>query len=185
MKYVVSTDVLNRSNKIMEIAKDNGWVGSVTIEATGHVVIAIIREDESLGIEWLHNDFHVAHYYIFDRMLALPTLKEVGDVVRGWPDLLQLFRWFPNMNRPTLTAKYRRLPFELDADNEEILSKIVGRSVFWWDSIESRPRVDVVMKPKGAKTNRIVDMGHRKLLHFNGARDGFKSLMVDAILKVG
>lgn len=185
MGYIVRKDLSDTSKKIMEIAIDNGWSGLRNFEGDGHVIIALVRNDESLGIEWLHNDFHVAHYYIFDRMLAFTTLKDVGDVVRGWPDLIELFKWFPNANKPFLTTKYRRLPFALDADNEEILAKIVERPVFWWDAGASKIRVDVVMKPKGAKTNRIVDMGHRKLLHFNGARDGFKSLLVDAILKVG
>lgn len=169
-----------------KVAHEHNWKGklaSETINSERHTMLSAMRNDERLEMEWRNEKLCRAEYFIFDRKIKLTCSKQAIDKVTGWPDILKLFEWFPNMNRPNLVQTYRNLPFSVEDDNEEIISKLLGCKIFWYGHETSKYHTDVVLPKKSAKV-RIQDVGHRKMFHFIGAQAGFRSVLLDTVLKV-
>ena len=91
------------------------------------------------------------------------------------------------MNKPTLVETYRNLPFSMDEPNDHIMQSLYGHSLYWYSHESRKLHVDIVLPPRTAnsKQYRIVDIGHRKLFHFIGAQAGFRSVLLDTVIKVG
>jgi hypothetical protein len=179
-----------KAMKLGRIAKENGWHGSIESEVVGTERITLLeatRNDELMRVNYVDNTMVGADYSIFDYQLKLHTACLVEDKLRDWPDLLKLFKLFPHMNRPTLVERYRRLPFSPEDSNDEIMSKLVGHKLFWYSHEHAALRCDVVLPPRGAKASsyRIQDVGHRKMFHFIGVQAGFRSVLLDTLIKVG
>ena len=180
-----------KANKIAKIAVENGWKGHLdsdvlenglrTTELTAH------RNDEQILVYWINEKLDHAVYSIFGKTTNLTCSKQVIDKVKGWPALADLFNRFPKANRPNLVRTYRKLPFDLDGPDDEIITKLLGAKLFWYGHETAKIHADVVLPPTKAKSKhyRIVNVGHRKLFHFIGAQAGFRSVILDTLLKVG
>lgn len=176
-----------KASLVGNIAGDNGWkanLKSETVDSQRVTTLVGTRNDESFMMQWHGAKLFAAEYLIFDRVEKITHSKEMIEKLSGWPDLIKLYKWFPNMNRPLLTEKYRKLPFSLDDPNEEIIAKLLGNKIFWYGHETAKLHVDVVL-PKQKDKSRIQDIGHRKLFHFIGAQAGFRSVMLDTLIKVG
>jgi hypothetical protein len=94
---------------------------------------------------------------------------------------------FPSMNRPKLVETYRKLPFEHSEPNDVIMPKLLGQQLTWYSHEHNKITTDLVLYPKGAKSKqyRIADVGHRKIFHFIGSQAGFRSVLLDTVIKVG
>lgn len=177
--------------KLATVAKSNGWHGDISSEIQNGVRVTILkatRNDEKIGVLYRDNTMVKGQYQILSTQQNLHCPSVVIEKLEGWPDILKLFKQFPNLNRPTLVDKYRRLPFSFAEPNEVILEKLVGKTLFWYSHINNRLDTDIVLVPKKStkKENfRIVDVGHRKLFHFIGTQIGFRSVLLDTLLKVG
>lgn len=176
-----------KAKRIARIAVENGWQGNIQHDK-GATLLTAERNDESIIVGWQDNVMINAAHYILGKETQLHCAKQVLEYVEGWPDVLKLFRWFPNMNRPTLVEKYRRLPFDWENDDDDtIISNLIGRQIFWYSHISMKMYCDVVLEPKGKKSNKfeIKHVGHRKMFNFIGAQAGFRSVLLDALVKVG
>lgn len=167
-------------------AVENGWKGNIK-KSSDTVTLVAERNHEKVVVRWVDGKLNRAQYSIFDRKWKLTCQKQVTEKLCGWPDLSNLFKWFPKMNRPTLVEIYRDLPFEFDDPNEEIMAKLIGRKLFWYCRESAKMRCDVVLPPtkSSSKNYRVVNVGHRKMFHFVGAQIGFRSVLLDTIIKVG
>lgn len=179
---------------IGRVAHQYDWKGNYSsdvIEGQRITTITGQRNDEYFQMQW--NDEKLAHAIYFIHVgsekheIKITTAKKMMEKLSDWPDILDIFKWFPKANRPLLVQKYRRLPFDLEEDsNEEIISKLLGCKIFWYGHQTAKYHTDVVLPTMGNKTykTRIVDIGHRKLFHFLGAQAGFRSVLLDTLLKV-
>lgn len=181
---------VDKAKKIARIAVENGWTG--TIEMDGPTVtLKTIRNDEKIICLWIDQHLDQATYSLMigkGRSWNLQCAKLVTEKLTGWPDLGNLFKWFPEANRPTLVNKYRRLSFDWEnSSDDEIIANLVGRQVFWYSHSSVKMQCDVVLEPKSKKKSQIEirPVGHRKLFNFIGAQFGFRSLFLDTIVKIG
>lgn len=177
---------------LTETAKQHGWTGNLqseVIDGVRYTVLTMARNDESVALQYHDNTYYKGDYYLFDKHWHVHCASLVLERLAGWPDLLKLFKWFPNMNRPNLVGVYRQLPFNFEEPNEDIIAKLIGRQLFWYSHEAAKLHVDVVLVPRNAtsKNFRIVDVaeGSRKLFHFMGASVGFRSVLLDTVIKVG
>lgn len=177
-----------KAKMIAMVAVEQGWKGNIKRDRN-IVCLKAFRNDEQIQVQWMNGKLKYAKYKIFNKSFNLTCQKQVTEKLCGWPDLRDLFKWFPKIDRSSLVEKYRDLPFELDDDNDEIMSKLVGRKIFWYCRREpSKISCDVVLLPKGAKSKhfRVVNVGNnRKMFHFVGTAIGFRSVLLDTIVKVG
>lgn len=183
-----------RATKIGNHAVKQGWTGrldSEVVEELGNrrrlTRLTLNRNDEKLIICWRNADFQRAYYYIFDELLCDIDLVGTKQFIFGWPDILELFNLFPDMNHPKLCKTYVKLPFNwVEDDNETIMSKLIGRQIFWYERQAGKIQNDTVLKPKGAKAKvyAIKDVGHRKLFYFVGEQFGTRTVLLDTLLKV-
>ena len=177
--------------KLATVAKKNGWHGTIeSEEKDGERLTTLLasRNDEKMSVLYRDNTMVKARYSIFSVSYSLHCASLVIERLEGWPDLLKLFKQFPTMNRPTLVERYRRLPFSFEDPPEEIMEKMVGRPIVWYSRINNRIDTDFVLPPKknGKSENfRIADIGHRKMFHFIGSQIGFRSVLLDTLIKVG
>lgn len=178
--------------QIGRIAKENGWHGSVDSEVIDRQRVTVLRatrNDEEILLCYAGNtlDSNKSKYSLFDWTVKISCPSEALEKIESWPDLLKLFKRFPNMNRPNLVRTYRRLPFTHDEPNDVIMSKLIGHQLFWYSHEAAKLYCDVVLPPRKTKTDnfRIVDIGHRKLFHFIGVAAGFRSVLLDTLIKVG
>ena len=176
--------------KLAGVAKANGWHGTVESDVTDGVkytVLQAARNDETMTICYRDGTMVDSEYTIFGAVTNIYCPSTALDKLAGWPDLLKLFKLFPNMNKPKLVETYRRLPFDFSEPNDEIMQKMIGRQVTWYSHTSTRIDTDIVLVPRKntKKENfRIVDIGHRKLFHFIGSSIGFRSILLDTLLKV-
>ena len=184
-----------KAKRIGRVAKEHNWRGSIESEVVHGkriTVLSATRNDETILLRWDDNLLTKANYSIsFSEnevhLVQLACAKEALDRIEGWPDLEDLFKWFPDQSRCALAEKYRRVPFNWREDSdEEILSKIVGRKIFWYSHISQRTVSDVVLELKGkkAKNIQIRHIEHRKMLNFIGKDAGFRSVLLDTVFKV-
>ena len=179
-----------KASKLAKAAKANDWHGSFTSEEIdGHRItrLEVTRNDEYVLVMYRDNAMVQAVYRILNEEQRLHCASVVLERLQGWPDLLKLFKTFPKANRPLLVEKYRQLPFSFDEPNDQIMAKLLGRKLFWYYHENSKMVCDVVLMPRKSDTKnfRIVDVGHRKMFHFIGAQAGFRSVLLDTLLKVG
>ena len=181
-----------KAQHIGRVAKEHNWKGSLSsnvVEGQRITVISAARNDEYFQMKWIGGKLSHASYFIRvdedKHEITITHSKAMLEKIAGWPDIFDLFKWFPKANRPLLVEKYRRLPFNLEDDsNEEIISKLLGCKLFWYGHESTKYHTDVVL-PKKSNKVRIQDVGHRKLFHFVGAQAGFRSILLDSLLKVG
>lgn len=179
-----------KAQQIARIAVENGWKGKINTEMQGIqedsvrvTTLVATRNDESIALEWHGKAFFDGVYYFFDRVTKLHSSGLAIKKVEGWPDILEIFRHAPMGSRPALAEKYVKLPFDWRNDSdEEIINSIIDRKVFWYNRLDSKIEADVCMK---SKKNRIQPIGHHKLLHFISPLVGFRSMMLDQVLRVG
>jgi hypothetical protein len=184
---------LAKAKFIGKIAHQHNWKGNISSEVVdGQRITSVAgnRDDEAFSMQWTGEKLTEATYSIGVNedihAIKITHSKKMIEYLTGWPDIFDLFKWFPNANRPLLVEKYRKLPFSMDDDNEEIISKLLGCKIFWYGHQSTKYHTDVVLPTMGNKTykTRIVDIGHRKLFHFIGAQAGFRSVLLDTLLKV-
>ena len=67
------------------------------------------------------------------------------------------------------------------------MERLIGHQLFWYGHTESKLHCDVVLPPtkKNSLQYNIKDIGHRKLFNFIGAQAGFRSVLLDTLIKVG
>ena len=66
-----------------------------------------------------------------------------------------------------------------------VIATMMGRKVFWYSSLSNKIHCDVVLeKSKKNKNFAIRDINHRKLFNFVGVQ-GYRSILLDTVLKVG
>lgn len=176
--------------KIAGAAKRNHWHGHIDaplVDGIRQTTITATRNDESIKVLYHDDAYQEGQYKIFDRASNLHCASVALEKVQDWPDLIKLFKDFPSLNRPTLVGKYRKLPFEHDDPAEDVMSSMYGRSVFWYSHEFNRMDVDVVLAPRtsNSKQYRIAPVGHRRIFHFVGQKSGFRSVLLDTIIKVG
>jgi len=179
-----------KAAKLASAAKRCGWHGtfdSTEAEGERRTVLDVARNDESMKITYIGNSMHPTEYRLLTRTWNIQSASEALVRLEGWPDLIKMFKWFPNANRPNLVETYRSLPFSMEDSNESIIEKLIGTKLFWYCHTGQKINVDVVMQPRKSdgKNFRIADVGHRKLFHFIGAQCGFRSVILDTIIKVG
>lgn len=180
-----------KAMKIAVAAKKNDWHGNIDaplINGVRHTTITATRNDETIRILYVGKAYQSGEYQLFDRRFNLHCASVALEKVQDWPDLIQLFKLFPCKNRPSLVATYRRLPFEHDEDAELIMKKLYGRQLFWYGHENNKIHCDVVISPRGKGKHpayRIARVGHRRIFHFIGQQAGFRSVLLDTIIKVG
>lgn len=184
------TDGIIKAVKLAKAAKANGWHGTFdSVEKNGRqrTVLNVRRHDERLRVAYLDNLYHRGDYAIFNRTWNLHCASVALERLEDWPDLIKLFKWFPDKNRPTLTETYRRLPFTWDTPHEQIIESLIGQKLFWFFHQDGKIHTDVVLPPtrKNSTNYNIKDIGHRKLFNFMGAQVGFRSVLLDTLIKVG
>ncbi|QNN99721.1 hypothetical protein PBI_ROPE_62 [Mycobacterium phage Rope] len=180
-----------KAMKIAVTAKRNNWHGNIEaplVDGIRHTTVIATRNDERLEVSYKGNAYEAGEYRIFDRRQNLHCASVALEKVEGWPDILDLFKAFPNKNKPNLVETYRRLPFDEHTDTPEfIMEQMIGRQLFWFSHEYNRLDFDVVLQPRksNSKNFRIAPVGHRKIFHFMGAKAGFRSVILDTIIKVG
>lgn len=178
--------VVNKVKTMIDIAVENGWKGNVSREfheGTRIIIFYAKRNDETIKITWHGTRFKGGNYGFFDKVTMIPSSGQALKKIQGWPDIISLFKSVPIGARPALAAKYVKLPFDLASDDDEtIIEAMIDRKVFWYNRIDSKIEVDVMMR---SKKNRIQPVGHRKLLHFISPVVGFRSVLLDQVLRVG
>lgn len=179
-----------KAAKLAAAAKHNDWHGSFdseVIEGERITTLEVTRNDEYILVCYTGNTMNHGEYRLFNKVWNLHCASVALDKLQDWPDLIKMFKWFPQYNRPTLVDVYRKLPFDLDDPNDEIITKLIGLKLFWYSHTSSKLHTDVVMQPRRSDTKnfRIADVGHRKLFHFIGAQCGFRSVILDTLIKVG
>lgn len=177
-----------KASQIGRLGDSNGWKGQLNSEVRQNQRITnleLIRNDEAMVVEYHGQKLSSATYSIFDSApVEITSKSQLLGFLTGWPNLIQLFQTFPNLNRPNLVQKYRMLPFRFDESNDEIIDSLIGRTLWWYDRELSAIRTDTV-KPKRDKRFRIVDVGHRKLFHCVCVETNFRSILLDQLIMVG
>lgn len=176
--------------KMAAIAKRNGWHGSIDSEIVDGQRVTVLtaeRNGEELSVSYRGETMYKAEYGILGAVTSLHCPSLAIEKLEGWPDLIKLFKQYPQLSRPKLVEQYRRLPFTFDDSAEDIIDKLVGKQLFWYSHTNSKITCDVVRHPKknGDPNFRIVDVGHRKLFHFIGVSAGFRTVLLDTVIKVG
>jgi hypothetical protein len=180
-----------KAQEFGRIAKEYGWTGKIdseiqetpVFERQRVTILRATRNDETIVIAWHGKAFKHGYYGMFGETIsAIHSIGEARKKVRGWPNIMDLFKKVAPERRPALSAVYVKLPFTADSSDSEIISSLVNRKLYWYNRIDGGIYDDVLMK---STKNRIQDIGHRKLLHFIGAATGFRSVFIDQILKVG
>jgi hypothetical protein len=174
-------------------AKKHGWHGSFDSNLTDGVrdtLLQATRNDESITVRYTDNTFTYGSYKLFDRVWNVHCASVALERLQDWPDILKLFKDHPTSSRPRLVNTYRRLPFTLDAesaDRKVIMKRLIGRELTWYSHEYAKLFTDRVLPPTTAKAKqyRIADVGHRMIFHFIGAQAGFRSVLLDTIIKVG
>lgn len=186
---------LVKAKFIGKIAAQHDWKGNMASDiSSGDIRVTTItgqRNDEYFQMQWTGEKLSHATYFIaIDGQrhdVKITHSKKMIEYLTGWPDIIKMYQWFPEVNRPWLTERYRKLPFSMDDPNEKIIECLVGQKISWYGHQSVKIHEDVVLpkKSKTLKTLHIVDIGHRKLFHFMGAQAGFRSVLLDTLLKVG
>lgn len=176
--------------KMAGVAKRNGWHGNIDSEVVGTDRITVLtaeRNGEELSVHYRNDTMYKAEYTILGATVGLHCPSLAIEKLEGWPDVLKLFKQFPTLSRPTIVEQYRRLPFSFEDSNDVIIDRLLGKQLFWYSHTNSKINVDVVRHPKknGDPNFRIVDVGHRKMFHFIGVSAGFRSVLLDTVIKVG
>lgn len=179
-----------KAMKIAVAAKRNDWHGSIDaplVDGIRHTTIKVTRNDEALEVRYVGNAYQEGSYTIFGRTYNVHCASVALERVKGWPDILELFKEFPRQNKPLLVDKYRRLPFKFEDDENVIMEACFGRQIHWYSHEFARRDSDTVLVPKKGQTKnfRIAPVGHRRIFHFMGAKAGFRSVLLDSIIKVG
>jgi hypothetical protein len=175
--------------KLAAVAKRHDWHGRLDIEQIDGQQVAtleVTRNDESLVIGYTDNAMSICEYKIFDMQFPCHCASVAKEKLAGWPDVVELFKLFPDRRRVDLVKTYRKLPFNWqEDDNQEILDKLIGKRVWWYSHISQKIRDEYVMIPRRAsQVFEIKPVGHRKLFNFTAAETGMRSVMLDTILKV-
>lgn len=183
-------DGMIKALELAKAAKRHGWHGQFDSEIVDGVRITVLkaaRNGESLRATYQGDSYSSGEYQIYTRKWNLHCASVALEKLEGWPDLIKMFKWFPMLNRPLLVDMYRKLPFSLTDPNEEIIPKLLGQKIFWYNSQGATIETDIVLHPRSSdgKNFRIADVGHRKLFHFIGAAIGFRSAFLDMLIKVG
>jgi hypothetical protein len=189
MSLPAEEPVIKAAN-IAVTAKRHGWHGNLDsnlIEGQRLTRIAATRNDESVVVRYTDNTMTYGQYSIFNKTFNLHCASVAIEKLCDWPDILKLFKWFPAMNKPTIVETYRRLPFSFDDDDVDIMAKLLGQKLFWYSHESRKLHTDVVLAPRtsNSKSYRIAQVGHRKIFHFIGAQAGFRSVLLDTVIKVG
>lgn len=179
-----------KAQAIAAIAVENGWKGSINkdfFEEDGkRVRITILRakrNDEVIKIAWHGTRFKGGHYGFFEKVTFIQSSGIAIKKIEGWPDIIALLKVVPIESRPQVTSVYVKLPFDWQNDDDDfIMSTMVERKLFWYNRIDGKIETDVVMN---SKKNRIAPVGHRKLFHFISPVVGFRSVLLDQVLRVG
>lgn len=181
--------------RIASAAKKHGWHGNIEaplVDGVRHTSITAERNGEHIAVQYQDDAYLYGTYTILGKDYNMHCASVALERVRDWPNVLKLFKEFPGHSRPHIIELYRRLPFsETDDSNTEIVDKLIGQQITWYSHEFARQDYDTVLPPKKStskqysKAHTIVDIGHRKLFHFIGARAGFRSVMVDTIIHVG
>ena len=176
--------------RIVRACKANNWHGAIDaplVDGIRQTTITATRNDEAIKVLYYGNAYSEGEYRLFDRRFNLHCASVAIEKIEGWPDIIELFKQFPKTRRPSLVETYRKLPFDHSEPNEDIMSKLIGHQLFWYSHEYARMDCDVVQAPRGpkAKQFRIADIGHRKIFHFIGTKAGFRSVLLDTIVKVG
>lgn len=179
-----------KAQKIARISKENGWHGSIdsNIIENGCRVTHLNgkREDERYTVVWQNNHMIRAEYSIFGKEIELPCAKHVLSHIKGWPDVVNLFKWFPDMSRIELAEKYRRLPFDWQTDSDQdILNCLAGKHIWWYSHMSNKISSEQVIIPrKKTQVCNLKWVGHRRLFTFTATQFGIRSVLLDTILKV-
>jgi len=185
-----ATAPIIKASKLAKAAKANDWHGrfdSEVIDGERITTLEVTRSDEYCLVMYRDNSMVRATYSILGHEQRLHCASVALEKLEGWPDLVKLFKLLPKANRPILVDRYRRLPFTFDEPNEDIIAKLLGQKIFWYNHESAKLWCDVVLQPRKSDTKnfRIADVGHRKLFHFIGAQSGFRSVLLDTLIKVG
>lgn len=189
MKLPAVTPVI-KGSKLAVAAKRNGWHGtfdSDTKDGIRTTSLKVERNDESLCVIYTDNAYSFGEYVLFDRKQNVHCASVALERLVGWPDIIDILKRFPSKNKPTVVDTYKKLPFDHDDPAEEIVQKLYGKPLFWYSHEYNRLDVDVVLPPltSNSKQYRIAPVGHRRIFHFVGQKAGFRSVLLDTIIKVG
>lgn len=184
------TEGIVRAAQLAKAAKLNDWHGSFdskVVDGVRDTVLDVTRNGESLRVAYSDNTFRSGEYVLHTRRWNVHCASTALERLEGWPDLIKMFKWFPNLNRPTLTETYRKLPFTFEDSNQSIIESLIGCKLFWYYHTDGKIHTDVVLPPtrKNSPSYNIKDIGHRKLFNFIGAQAGFRSVLLDSLIKVG
>lgn len=173
-----------KATKIANRAVAQGWTGHLDSQVVSDhrkTVLFLNRNDEQLVIDWRNAHFEQATYSIFDSIHTVTDLVQIKQIVMGWPDVIKLLEdtW---RNPVEITKVYVRLPFDWETDDDEIIINcLVGKRIWWYESIAAKIRTDEVL-PKG--NMRVMPVGHRKMFAFKGSYAGNRHVLLDTLLKV-
>lgn len=177
-----------KCQQILKLAKVYGWTPNKSMSGVGQLpdgkqrtTLAIERNDEGIVLTYHDNTVAVAAYTFMNHVVHYQNRKPLIERIEGWPRVTDLFKWFPSMNRPLLVVKYRRLPFDENDTDANVLDAIVGHRLHWYNRIDGKIYDDIVIK---SNKNRIQPVHHRRMLHLVCRDSGFRSVMLDQILQV-
>ncbi len=180
-----------KAMKLVVAAKKNGWHGEIQtpiVDGVRHVDVTATRNDEVIDFHYAGDSYKSGKYTLFNKVWNMHCASVALKRIEDWPDLLHLMKTFPSKNKQKLIEKYRKLPFETEATPEEIMHKTFGRQIFWYSPQNNKLNCDVIVTPRTKKHNetyRISPVGDRRIYHFIGAQAGFRSVLLDTIIKVG
>lgn len=189
---------IKKAQAIAVQAVEHNWKGNLksevhtipsfdgTIEHFRETVLVGTRDEEMFRVVWIDNHLSSVCYVIMGQEIELSCTKKLLRYITGWPDIIDLFKRFPDMNRPELAQKYCRLPFDWKtAEDEYMLKCLAGQQIWWYDHTQGKIHSERVMVPrKKSQVFNIRQIGHRKLFSFCTVDTGMRSILLDTLLKV-
>lgn len=175
---------MDKAKAIARLAVEHGWKGKISPNKETQIIsLYAERNDEKIQLVWQGTKFLQGQYQFFDKVTQIASSGAGQVKIAGWPDIIALLKIIPIESRPQVTSVYVKLPFDWQNDDDDfIMSTMVERKLFWYNRIDGKIETDVVMH---SKKNRIAPVGHRKLFHFISPVVGFRSVLLDQILRVG
>lgn len=174
------------------IAKRNGWTGSIQHnDNLNETIFRAKRAAERIFMQWANGRLaEKPEYKLLSRVYTLQSQVEVIEKLEGWPDIIKILdinRKRKDPKNPVQLVKYySRLPFDIEKDDDEtIISALVNRQIWWYNSISMKIDTAKVMMPKKkSQVFSLKQVGHRKMFNFTEPQIGMRSVMLDQIVKV-
>lgn len=178
-----------KAGQIGRIAAEHGWKGNLDSKVVEDKRITVIkgqRKDESFCLTWENNHLVNGTYSFFSKSTQIHSASQALTFICGKPDLARVFKKEPVIDRLDVVERYRELPFDVETATEsEIITALSGRTIYWYSPITGKIWEDVVQKPTKKKAFEVRNVANgKRMFNFIG-QQGFRSVLLDQLFKVG